>query len=227
MSSTMNMMSHLEYFIIREVNKMNIHQFMTVSVFYLRKNVGTSKLVNVLKNAIVKHIEEFDRIQLTLLRAALQANTLEDNAPLIKTLEERIDYINEEETASVDEEQLRMLIRKKLMKIKEDTEKKKETNRKLGIDKRDDRATSDSKYFEVKSSVEEPVKEAAEDEGFIDEKAILKNKLMSKITGNVVEEKKDEPTPKRKEVEAKNEMPNMKKPTLLKDYLKSKAKMKN
>jgi hypothetical protein len=227
MSSTMNMMSHLEYFIIREVNKMNIHQFMTVSVFYLRKNVGTSKLVNVLKNAIVKHIEEFDRIQLTLLRAALQANTLEDNTPLIKTLEERIDYINEEETASVDEEQLRMLIRKKLMKIKEDTEKKKETNRKLGIDKRDDRATSDSKYFEVKSSVEEPVKEAAEDEGFIDEKAILKNKLMSKITGNVVEEKKDEPTPKRKEVEAKNEMPNMKKPTLLKDYLKSKAKMKN
>jgi hypothetical protein len=227
MSSTMNMMSHLEYFIIREVNKMNIHQFMTVSVFYLRKNVGTSKLVNVLKNAIVKHIEEFDRIQLTLLRAALQANTLEDNTPLIKTLEERIDYINEEETASVDEEQLRMLIRKKLMKIKEDTEKKKETNRKLGIDKRDDRATSDSKYFEVKSSVEIPVKEAAEDEGFIDEKAILKSKLMSKITGHVVEEKKDEPTPKRKEVEAKNEVPNMKKPTLLKDYLKSKAKMKN
>lgn len=111
MSSTMAMLSHLESFVIREVTKMNIHEFMTVATYYLVRNVGSTKLVNTFKNQIVKHIDEFDRIQLALLRSSLKANTSEDHAFLIQTIEDKIKEINEAEEDDVDEEQLRQVIR--------------------------------------------------------------------------------------------------------------------
>lgn len=94
MSTTMSMLSHLESHIIREVENMNIHQFMTISTYLLMNNIGSDKVTNTLKNQIVKHLEEFDRVQLILLRSSLQKNSLQDNVHLIQTIEAKIRYIS-------------------------------------------------------------------------------------------------------------------------------------
>ena len=226
MSSTMNMMGHLEHYVIKEVKNLNIHQFMTIAVFYLRKNIGSSKLLNVLKNSIVAHMEEFDRIQLTLLRAALQNNTLGEHDHLISTLEAKIEEINSKETAEIDEEKLRMMIREKLIKLKEQQDKSSQIKQKLGIDKEPIRSEKQNNTGRNphESADDQPQQEYEE---ALDEKVILKNKFKNILKTHkkpeVVESK-----PVVKESNKSGEQVQGKpKSRLLKDYLKNKKKMEN
>ena len=136
MASTMAMLNYLESHIINHVEKMNVHQFITVSTFFLLRNIGSTKVINVFKSQITKHIEEFDRIQLALIRDALQRNTQGDHEYLVKIVEDKIEEINQAEADSLEDEKIeemaRKIIKMKLEKIMRERQRKKEADKKIG-----------------------------------------------------------------------------------------------
>ena len=132
-STTMVMLGGLEAQVSRELPNMNIHEFLTVSTYYLMHNIGSSTLVNLLKNKVVAHIEEFDEVQLVLIMSALQANTLGDHEYLIDTIKKRVKDVQNYKVAEVNEEVLRKLIREKLIALRKQREERKIIDEKLGI----------------------------------------------------------------------------------------------
>lgn len=226
MSRTTVMLENLESFIKMELKKMNVHEFMTIVSFYLARNIGTKDLVTLFKNQIVEHIDEFDQVQLALLRASLKANTLDDHAYLIETIEGKMKANNKTEEVKLDEEKLRMMIREKLIAMKKQKDKQKQTAKKLGI--KETHTESKQKYFD--SSVRAEMGDAVQDKPKVTEKDIMKEKVKTLFK----QTPKGDPTPVDPEkklaeidklvddMEEEMQKPVSKPKINLKDYLKSK-----
>ena len=250
MSTTMSMLSYLESYVVKEIKKMNIHEFMTVSTFYLMRNLCSQKTATVFKNMIVEHIDEFNQVQLALLISSLKANTLEDHTYLIDTLTSKIEEKNEDdELPDVDEEKLRLLIREKLKQMMAEKQHKAETDQKLGI--KSDRATKEQEsYFDLsnlnkknqddsssthnertedsqKHYKDVPKKQSSveeeqisQDEPELDEGKMLKDKIKN-VFGIKT---KSQETVKESQDDKANEKPRVKSGISLKDYLLKKKK---
>lgn len=123
-SKSITMLEELETQISREINNMNIHEFMTISSFYILKNIESKALLTIFKNKVVKHMEEFSDVQLSLLICAFSSNTLDDHSYIIETLKANLEKMKtDKETVEIDQEKLRQLIRQKLIEMKEKQEK--------------------------------------------------------------------------------------------------------
>ena len=249
MSTTMDMLSYLESFVTKEIKKMNIHEFMTVTTFYLLRNIGTTNTITVFKNMIVEHIDEFNQVQLALLISALKANTLEDHTYLINTLTSKIEENNEDdELPDIDEEKLRLLIRERLKKMVAEKENKEEVEGKLGI-KTGRSAKDQESYFDIPvsrhnkqtSKVKEDKKESEashktkvdkkeeppideKEEPIIDEKQILRDKIKYVFGMDAKTQVKQPIENKEQQAQEIKEKPKTKSGEILKEYLIKKKK---
>lgn len=50
---------------------MNINEFVTIISHFLESNVGSDEQINIFKNKIVAHFDEFNKFELALLGVAL------------------------------------------------------------------------------------------------------------------------------------------------------------
>lgn len=174
-------------------------------------NLGSTHSVTVFKNQIAKHIEEFDRIQLALLRSALKANNIENHEHLIKSIDDKINEINDveldqEETAEIDE-LVKRIVKEKLEQIKNEREGKNQSKIKLGI--------KDFK-LETKSKPQPPIEPEESPQPNIDEGKILQEKFKVFIKGA-----SSNPLKSTAEPEPEKPKPTPIKSTMLKDYLKT------
>lgn len=70
------------------IDYVNVQQFVTITNYLLEKNLGSDTILNFLKNQIVKHLDEFNDVELLLLKRGLVLNKLVNNDHIITIIDE-------------------------------------------------------------------------------------------------------------------------------------------
>ena len=76
MTSAHDLLQKLAKVVEYNIDKMNINEFVTIITHFLESNVGSDEQINIFKNKIVAHFDEFNKFELALLGSALKSNTL-------------------------------------------------------------------------------------------------------------------------------------------------------
>ena len=67
-----------------------MQQFVTACQFLFEHNLGSDYTLNMLKNIIAKHLDEFSDVELLLLKKGLVQNKLVKNEHMIAVIDEKL-----------------------------------------------------------------------------------------------------------------------------------------